>query len=370
MKKKVIVLIKGTLEQHVPTRSVIVALRRQGYPVLAIASDVGAKARAEFEQMGVEVYAACPDYPKGSSILGKVRHALTLRWNAWRRIREEGDFAFLWLGSAEIALALGRGVFRHPYVLHIRELYDEFPGKLRQLAPYARRAGKVVVAEACRGAIMRTWWRLEETPVVLANKPIWHPRTPAMPISDPKARQIIEGLEGQKIILYQGWIAMDRDLGNVARALGLCREKYCLVVMGKELDDSLAKLREIHANTIHVPYLSPPGHLEVTSHAHMAIATYEYTNLNNIFCAPNKIYEYAGFGIPTLARDIPGLTQTVGAYGAGACVAMETPESIARGLDAIEAAHASMRAGSNRLFDETDTEAVLRDVFEGMSACR
>jgi hypothetical protein len=63
----------------------------------------------------------------------------------------------------------------------------------------------------------------------------------------------------------------------------------------------------------------------VTSHAAVGIAIYNAAGkgllqrLGAVYCAPNKIYEYAGFGIPTLGNNLPGLRYSIEQAGAGVC---------------------------------------------------
>lgn len=54
-----------------------------------------------------------------------------------------------------------------------------------------------------------------------------------------------------------------------------------------------------------------PYHLEITSYASIGIMSYDPINLNNLYCAPNKVWEYSGFGIPFLANDSLSLLSLV-----------------------------------------------------------
>ena len=60
--------------------------------------------------------------------------------------------------------------------------------------------------------------------------------------------------------------------------------------------------------------------MEITSYARIGINFYRPNCLNKAFCAPNKIYEFSGFGIPIIGNDIPGLKNTIGLNNAGKCV--------------------------------------------------
>ncbi|KAA6307134.1 hypothetical protein EZS27_041199, partial [termite gut metagenome] len=38
----------------------------------------------------------------------------------------------------------------------------------------------------------------------------------------------------------------------------------------------------------------------------IGIVSYAFDDLNHVFCAPNKTWEYTGFGIPMLGNNAPG----------------------------------------------------------------
>lgn len=78
-------------------------------------------------------------------------------------------------------------------------------------------------------------------------------------------------------------------------------------------------MSEIYDKVIHIDSIPAPLHLEITSHATIGVVFYSDETLNKAFCAPNKIYEYSGFGIPAIANCIPGLINTIGKSGAAVC---------------------------------------------------
>ena len=61
--------------------------------------------------------------------------------------------------------------------------------------------------------------------------------------------------------------------------------------MGRDLGP-LKKYMEILSDLIYIPQIPSPQHLFVTSIAYIGILVYDPISLNQIFCAPNKIFEY------------------------------------------------------------------------------
>ena len=88
--------------------------------------------------------------------------------------------------------------------------------------------------------------------------------------------------------------------------------EYLFVFLGRDLSGYVENLKKQGYNVEHIPFTPAPDYLYFTSRAYIGIVNYADNCLNNIYCAPNKIYEYSAFGVPMLANDIPGLRYTVG----------------------------------------------------------
>lgn len=85
--------------------------------------------------------------------------------------------------------------------------------------------------------------------------------------------------------------------------------------------------------------------------------------LNKVFCAPNKIYEYSGFGIPMLANNIPGLKNTVGNAGAAECIDMKK-ENIIKSIKKIEADYTTYSVNAKKFFAGTDNFETMKEMME------
>lgn len=107
----------------------------------------------------------------------------------------------------------------------------------------------------------------------------------------------------------------ERDLSNFIRAIKELGSEYKLVLLGKDRD-MLRKYRQIDDSLIHIEFIPAPDYLLFTSMCHMGIVTYDPGTLNTAYCAPNKIFEYAAFGKPMIANNIPGL-KVLSESGAG-----------------------------------------------------
>ncbi|MBL7032910.1 MAG: glycosyltransferase [Candidatus Delongbacteria bacterium] len=69
----------------------------------------------------------------------------------------------------------------------------------------------------------------------------------------------------------------------------------------------------------------------------IGLAFYENTDLNNYYCAPNKVYDYLQMGMPVITNDYPGLIDIVASNRAGVCLPEVTPQGIQTAIKTIEA---------------------------------
>jgi len=138
---------------------------------------------------------------------------------------------------------------------------------------------------------------------------------------------------------------------------------------------AVEKLLKPYPNAFAVPYIAPPNHLAVTARATVGIAVYNASGtnylqrLNAIYCAPNKIYEFAGFGIPVLGNDIPGLRYTIGQAKAGVCCALDEA-SILAAADELVTHIADYRARAHAFFDGTDINGQVGNVLNSVEVSK
>lgn len=214
----------------------------------------------------------------------------------------------IWIGSLDTALACkGLGFFaKNPYILHLHELYDTHQDKLKSIKNIAQNAKHVVVPELNRAGILQVWLALKNRPIVLPNKPYRHPRKKNLEPTHELTRNILQEYKTDKpIILYQGHIGGDRNLMPIAEAMRELPE-YEFWLLGP--DHGYAdKLVATSPNIKYVGSVPAPYHLEITSYASIGVMSYDLINLNNLYCAPNKVWEYSGFNIPFLSNMLLGM---------------------------------------------------------------
>jgi glycosyltransferase involved in cell wall biosynthesis len=235
-----------------------------------------------------------------------------------------------------------------------------------ELERYARHAKFVVTPELNRAYIFKAWWGLAKTPIVLPNKPYDIPNG----IPQKRTLDTISKIKnGKKTILYQGLIGAERRLDAYADAVRILGNEYQLCVMGQNTQhvDQRIDVDRDYPEVLNLGYLVPPEHLYVTKSSYIGILSYipqKGNELNVLYCAPNKIYEYAGCGIPMICHALPALIQVFEKYQIGVCVDEMTPEMIAEGIRKIQDNYEIMRENCYRFYNSTDLRSILLNAIE------
>lgn len=169
-------------------------------------------------------------------------------------------------------------------------------------------------------------------------------------------------LTGNVTNTNQGILQNTDEILEVAKALQTMDAGYTLLLMGIDKYHSVDKIKAIYSNVEYVSYIPAPYHLEITSYAHIGIVFYRNDSLNKVFCAPNKIYEYSGFGIPMLANDIPGLKNTVGNAGAAECMELKS-NNIVHAIQKIEEDYDTYSENAKKFFAGTDNLKTMKKLM-------
>ncbi len=321
-----------------------------------------------FDSRNIEHYLLESDNLKNSKV-NSVKKLIAYKTEVERIIAELPRYKILWFGNCESFMTLGKSLENKKFVASVLELYDDqkwIDLCLKRILP---NAALIICCERHRSAIMKSRYKLKTAPVVMPNK--------AYEISDrnnkeadfnninPNILETIQRYKDSRIILYQGIIGRDRPLVNIAQALAVIDDPNVVFwIMGKGDTRLFDEVKKIYYRTVYFGYVPSPQHLLITQYAHIGIANYDYSNLNNVFCAPNKIYEYAKFGMPMLTSDNIGLTETVGAAGAAECVDFSNVAEVRNGLDKILSDYECYHERAKRFYEQTDNLATMDRIYK------
>lgn len=271
----------------------------------------------------------------------------------------------IWFGNCESAMGAGNRLHGRNYVLSVLELYDKGSYYDRFLKKYIHDAKLVLCCEKHRAEIMRIYYGLKKAPYVLPNKPyeLNHDLREEDLSDDVKCK--ITQMQGKTVVLYQGIITADRPLDRIAAALNNMNDpNICFAVLGRASKEMEQKLKGIYENTLFMGYVPSPQHLLITKYADIGIANYDFSCLNNLFCAPNKIYEYAKFGVPMLTSKNISLVETVGRYKCAECVDFSDVKRIEEGIKKIITNKEIYARNAIAFYEDCDNKAVLEKVIQ------
>lgn len=221
-----------------------------------------------------------------------------------------------------------------------------------------RSASKVVCCEYNRAHITKSFFQLDELPVVIPNKPYILDHE----IDESHTTNLIKKLNGRKIILYQGIFNYpERRMDEFCEAMSLLSSEYLLCLMGSENDYKKKLKRKYEGdNIIFLPYISAPNHLAITKLAHIGILVYNAeegnieNTLNTLFCAPNKIFEYAKYGIPMISNDVPALNNIFSINKCGQTIPVLNKITIAAAILEIFSNYSIYSTGSTKFFEKSN----------------
>lgn len=326
------------------------------------------------------LYSDLGDFRTTSSYLNKFKKRKKIykdMRNAFSSNMRKGDI--LWTTNEAAVMYLNKLIvpFQDHHVLQLMELinYCSFSYKVPivkfPIDEYARKAWKTVVPEINRAYIQKIQWRQEKTPYILPNKSYYLEPGPVTP--NVEAALNILQKEKRKIIFYMGIFSPDRDMDSCIKAVDALSDEYCLVAIGRISDVMREKAEYIINNTPNFKYLgffNPPNHLHFLKYAHIGLTPYRpscdikyASQLNSLYCAPNKIFEYAGYGIPMVGTDVLGLKIPFEKYDIGICCNDLSVKSIIDAVESIEKNYESMCQNCYKFYNSVNLDQIIKDII-------
>lgn len=376
MKKLFLIEVEPILK-YPPVLSVINILSQMDkYKLYLCVTNLPESMKEFCKENCIEVIDYGNEFDENVGNLTKFSNMLKIRkfmWDEINRFYEDGDL--LWVFSLQTLKHLGKELLKKKYVLHLFELIQEMYflnrykiGKF-DLQKYCKSAYKVVVCEYNRAFITQAWFRLETLPSVLQNKPYNTKKSDEKnidSISDTDIVEKITKIKDKKIILYQGIIDEERPLENFIFAVSKMGKEYEMVIMGNGSE----RYEELNVDNLTcLPFVKPPLHLQITSFAYIGILSYipSYNScmseLNAIYCAPNKIFEYSQFGIPMLGNNIPGLKYVLEHEQIGVCSDSFLEKDIIAAIKEIESNYEKYSNNSYEYYESVDNKKVIMDIL-------
>lgn len=376
MKRIFLVEIEPILN-YPPVLSILNILCRNGYRVVLCVSKFPHELEEMQKKYDFKVIDYGNEFSNYESNSKKIFKLLGMRQFMWDNIdKQYQDGDIIWCCSVVSLKCLGKRLLSKKYVLQIFELIENLYyintlkiGRI-DLPGFCQKAHKVIVCEYNRAYITQAWYKLSELPTVLNNKLYGDyvtKKNSIYTIEDKAIIQKLNKIKDKKIVLYQGIIGKERPLGQFIDAVNELGNDYEMVIMGKGAEEYE---KYTSRNLTCIPFIAPPKYLEVTSNAYIGILTYvvDYSSclseLNPIYCAPNKIFEYSRFGIPMIGNDIPGLRYTISYNKMGECIEDFNKDLIKEAIQKIENDYASYSKSAIEFYKNVDNEKIIKGIID------
>lgn len=236
-----------------------------------------------------------------------------------------------------------------------------------------KRANLIIAANSQRAQLMKEHYRLPAVPVVIRNIP--PAPLPSMPDGDILRRHPALGRrdEDECLIVYQGDVSIARGLGEFIAAVGLLPDRFRMIIVGDGPDADLlrrdVKTRNLEHRISFIGRVPRDNLFDILRQCDIGIVAYPTRGLNNIFCAPNKVFEYAQAGLVLLCWANPVLESLLANYNIG--LVAQAPADIAAALQRLHKDRAVFRSEIDRFLRDHPWEeeaARLREAYESLSA--
>lgn len=222
------------------------------------------------------------------------------------------------------------------YIYDAHELLIKDPGqkytKREKLLLWAEKryvhdAYRVIAANAEREMVMKETYRLNNTLYVLN-------------IADYKYQQIAGTIDvDTNWIVYQGVIIESRKLSFFIKSLKYLPSNYKIIFIGggKSIDflQKIAREENVSDRVCFTGRLSNKEMMEKLKECKVGIISYPFTTLNNIYCSPNKLYEYTAIGMPVISSKQPFLEKVITEYNIGGLFDFDNEKDFANNVEKI-----------------------------------
>ncbi len=369
-----IIIQVESIMKYPPTISLIRILKDRGDNVILLTSEIDNKVRIFCSTNSVKVIDLKYSYSAKDSAITKLLKIPKINKSIKKTLDKyyKGQ-TLIWVMTSITLKYIGNCLDKKNYIMYMYELiqelryYRQIPFFKVNLEKLFNNAYAVIECEYNRAHIAKAWFGLKKTPFVVPNKPYMKKLNKETSIEDEYSRTIIESIGNKKIILYQGIVDEERPMLPFIKAVRELGEEYALVIMSSDIE----KIDTLNTPNVYLlPFVSPPHHLEITSWAHIGILSYypvrnaTTSPLNAIYCAPNKIYEYAMFNVPMLGNDIPGLKDSIQDLNLGMCCDLESVENIKECILQIENNYSIYSANVERFYSNTNTKKIIDMILE------
>ena len=344
---KHIITFNNDIKKYPPIISIINELIKKKHIVYILGYCSSNEIIKKWRELGVIYHQVFIDDVNANAMI-KFNRLIKYRNNVKKSIidiYEDGN-TNIWVFGVRNLWLLGGMINKYKFIMYLFEVPEfKVPFRFKLINPFfdytasMKSASKIVCCEYNRSMITKSFFNLDITPQVIPNKPNFNNK------DVPKlSKDIYEKIKDKKVILYQGVFNFpERKLDTLCEAIKLLPIEYIILLVGdsceyKDLLESKYKSDKV----IFIDFIPFPAYLSITSNAYIGYITYcspennIYQSLNTLYCAPNKIYEYAQCNLPIISNDLPAIRDVLNKYRFGEICDDSSPEEIANKILKID----------------------------------
>lgn len=122
----------------------------------------------------------------------------------------------------------------------------------------------------------------------------------------------------KKVFIYNGILGPNRGLQKLIQVFSMPEIVSHLVFLGYGPLESRLRLMSVEVPNIHF-HAAVPHHevVSITASADVGLCLIENCSLSDYYCLPNKLFEYAFAGIPTIGSDFPDIKELSAKHNLG-----------------------------------------------------
>lgn len=364
----IIMTLIGNIQYDGRVRKEIATLRDAGHRVELIVSDFSGK---QSGQQGLNIPIHFIPITMRTSALGNFLEQLRFNLRASRLIKElSPDFIHCHDLTALLAGTLAHRKVNCHLIFDAHELLPESMGGIKEkiwerIERFCvKQVDTVIMPEVNRIRYFQNKYPGLKDIRLLEN----FPRQADLPQANSGyLRQRFPIPSENKIILHTGAVAPARHIEEIIDAVAMCPANISAVILGltfkgydSHVQDKIVALGLQDRVFLHGP-VPHSEMLNIMSSCDIGTAFYRNSNLNNYYCASNKLYECISLGKAVVTNDYPGLIEVVQNNKLGVCVKEMTPQALAVAF--LEAADDdNLQLGAKSYFWESQA-SVLTDIY-------
>lgn len=332
--QSVVMLLIGNIRTDGRVQKEILTLRSRGFSVTLIQWPYRGESGGH-EHLGIDII----DYPRRLHRSAAVNFIRQILFNFFA-IRHLKRLKPQFVQCNDLNTLLAGFLFRHRarVIYDAHELFPESQdGIRRRVWSWLERR----MAPACHGYIQPEKNRL----TYFAEKYNIDPARVALVENFPSGDYAFSGRSrlreyfdldpARVILLCTGVFGPGRDIENMITCMSLLDDRFILVLLGpifkgydRELTARVSEAKIEDRVRFH-PEIPNIEMLDYMQSCDIGLVFYRNTDLNNYWCASNKLYEFILCGKPVITNSYPGLREVVEEHRLGACIPEVSPASLA-----------------------------------------